>query len=659
MLILSTEAGPTVVAARGREESADQEGGSLLLDDVEALPHSLIRFVLRSRESVLISDVDGDPFYHKDPYLSSRGVRSALCMPVLNQRELIAVLYIENRLTTEAFTPQRLDTLNAIVSQIVISLKNARLYDDLLKETVVRREVEADLIKSQERSKKSQYHANIGLWEANTDESKIYWSEFSGPLFGYPEGEVETTYDEFLAIVHPEDHEKVRAAFFSCLGGQEYHVEHRVIWPDGSVHWLAESGDAVREECGKVKRIFGVVQDITQRREEETRHRERVQQLHQAQKMESVGQLTSGIAHDFRNILGVIIGYTDTLAEALKDLGQPAWFEHLDGISSASDKARQLISQLLTFSRGDSVEPQRLNARAVVEESLSMIKSLLPAEVVLTSTLDDDLPNVLADPIQLNQVILNCCINARDAMEGQGALDISLSRFEAKGLFCSSCHRPFKGSYLELCFTDTGSGMSPDTIKSIFEPFFSTKAPDHGSGMGLSVVHGIMEGIQGHIIVESTLGVGSQFRLFFPVSPPQTASLREEIRSTSRPANILIVDDNILISRLFMAALMQAGHTVFVEDSSPSALARFQKTPHAFDLVITDQSMPNLLGIDLADQIANIRPELPIVLCTGSADELDLETVRRIGVKKILLKPVRMSRLCEVAEEFALRDPRP
>jgi PAS domain S-box-containing protein len=366
-------------------------------------------------------------------------------------------------------------------------------------------------------------------------------------------------------------------------------------------------------------------------------------QLHQAQKMEAIGTLAGGIAHDFNNILGAII----TNAEmALEDAREGRLDKDLlETVLKAAHRGRSLVKQLLTFSRRSEKERQTVHVESVLREDLKMLRASIPAFISIRQDIPGDVGTILADPTQIHQVIVNLCTNAAQAMrDSGGTLDIALSNIEADTRLLSVVHDLQAGPYVRLTVKDTGHGMEPGVMERIFDPFFTTRKGE-GTGLGLSVVHGIVKNNGGAISVESKPGHGTTFQVYFP---RQTVAKEqaEAVTPASVPGGkerILLVDDEEDLVFSVEKMLRRLGYDVVVRTDSEEALREFRSRPDGFDLVITDQTMPLLTGTALAKELLLIRPDIPIILCSGfgpdSPGNMAPEELKAIGIREFLLKP--------------------
>jgi len=372
--------------------------------------------------------------------------------------------------------------------------------------------------------------------------------------------------------------------------------------------------------------------------------------------MEALGQLTGGIAHDFNNILGIIIGYTSlTLKQYGNEIPEKVE-DYLQTTMKASERAQSLVAQMLTFSRSGSTDAQPLQMTPQIKENIKMLYSILPSTISIDLNYESHLPDILMNPAQLQQLLFNLCLNAKDAMNEVGNLAIKLAFRQNTDFECADCQKMVRGDWVELSVADTGCGMTPDTMKHIFEPFFTTKDVGKGTGMGLSVLHGIIQNHEGHTIVESEIGKGSIFRLLFPpiVKGHQGES---EIKTVSdelpegKNRHVLVVDDEPGLAEYIGDLLELHDYQPTVSTDSQEAMRLFQKDPKKFALLITDQTMPGLTGIELIKQLRKIRNNLPVILCTGHSESIDKDGAERKGIK-YLGKPINSNQLIQLAGEL-------
>ncbi|MEW5911476.1 MAG: PAS domain S-box protein [Thermodesulfobacteriota bacterium] len=391
--------------------------------------------------------------------------------------------------------------------------------------------------------------------------------------------------------------------------------------------------------------VLATIRDVTERTKLEA-------QLRQSQKMEAIGTLAGGIAHDFNNILGAIIGYAEL---ALDEVGQDGAAVHeLKQVLLAGQRAKNLVRQILSFSREREQEQAPVQVATIVKEVLKLLRPATPSNIDIKTDLADQEAYVMADPVQMHQVIMNLCTNAVQAMESAGGmLEVSLQIVDLDQKEAARYVDLEPGRYQVLSVSDTGVGMDRETLGRIFEPFFTTKEADRGTGLGLSVVHGIALSHGGTVTVYSEPGQGSTFRVYLPViQGPAPEQAGDQPQTTpGGQERILLVDDEQALVDLGRSFLERLGYRVTATTSSPEALQIFQQDPQAFDLVLTDYTMPHMTGVALAQEMLKVRPELPIIISTGFSHQLTEDKAKAIGIKRMVMKPVLGTRLAHLIRE--------
>ena len=408
---------------------------------------------------------------------------------------------------------------------------------------------------------------------------------------------------------------------------------------DGTI--LDRNSAPVRNRVGKYYGRIWNFRDITERCRME-------QKFIQAHKMESIGQLAGGIAHDFNNILTAIVG--NLYLAKIEAADNPAIMENLENMSAATQRATDLVKQILTFSRQNKPDREPVNLNHIVLEALKLLRASVPATIRIQTELTET-PSVLANATAIHQVIMNLGTNAWHAMRDQaGVLTVEMRVMEVDADFVKTRPDLHPGRYVQLSFSDTGCGMDRATLDHIFEPFFTTKAVGQGTGLGLAVVHGIMKSHDGGISVYSHPGEGTKFNLYFPVI--ETAEAALEITATPIPRghgeHILFVDDEAVLASLGKKMLERLGYTVTMKTSALEAIAAVREQPDAFDLVITDLTMPGMDGTKLGGQLLQIQPRLPIIISTGYSGVLTTEKARELGFRELLIKPSSIRILGEI-----------
>ncbi|MBO0698141.1 MAG: response regulator, partial [Zavarzinella sp.] len=394
------------------------------------------------------------------------------------------------------------------------------------------------------------------------------------------------------------------------------------------------------------RHVLAAVRDITARKRADAARREFEARLAQSRKMEALGQLAGGVAHDFNNILTGILGFADVIRQSAAD---PAAASFGGEIVQAANRARDLIRQILMFSRRQPTERRPVRLAEVAREAVQLVRRSAPGTVRVVTRLPEETPYILGDPTQLHQVVMNLCTNAVHAMaEAGGRLEVAVEAVTVGPEFARRRPPLREGECVRLAVTDTGPGMPQAVLDHLFEPFFTTKAPGAGTGLGLSVVHGVVQNHDGAIVVETRPGDGTTFEVYLPaVGAPSRAG---EATVTEKPSptaarRILFVDDEASIARLAQVMLKSLGHAVTTAASAADGLAALKADPAAFDLLITDLTMPGMSGVDLAREARDVRPDLPIILSSGYADEVPEATLRSLGIIEVLPKPFQMQAL--------------
>ncbi len=362
--------------------------------------------------------------------------------------------------------------------------------------------------------------------------------------------------------------------------------------------------------------------------------------LQQAVKMQAVGTLAGGIAHEFNNLLSVIMGCTDM---ARREVPSDSFVKtQLDNVMTASYRVKDLVKQILTFSRQANQIKISLNFCSVVKESLKLIHSSIPSSVEIRENIDSTCGNVLVDPTEIQQIVMNLSSNAVWAMREKGIIEINLSQVHLTAGEASTLGLA-EDSYIKLSLADNGRGMDNETKTRIFDPFYTEKAVGKGTGMGLSIIYAIMESYKGTITVESESDKGTTFHLYFPISHEPAVAKSEEVEKIPKGSErILFVDDNDVYAEMGAEMIGRLGYDVDLRMNSREALNVFKADPENYDLVITDQIMPDLSGEELVQEIRTIRPDMPIILCTGYSSQMDDEKARMLGIDKFAYKPIVM-----------------
>ncbi len=432
------------------------------------------------------------------------------------------------------------------------------------------------------------------------------------------------------------------AADASVFRGQKGSGEEEtnLITKSGEAIAVLFSSSPIYHHDSSISGFVCLALDIRQRKQSEEEKELLQAQLQQAQRLETVGTLAGGIAHDFNNILTAIIGFSQ-LAKRMVEPDSPA-SQAMENALTASFRAKDLVKQLLSFSRRSPQEKAPLVLTPIIKEITKLLRATIQASIEIKTETPSELHPILADPAQIHQLIMNLCANAAQAMENGGVLTIRVSNFQLDNLDLLSAPDLKPGPYVSLSVCDTGSGIDPEIVSRIFDPFFTTKDLDKGTGLGLSVVHGIVKSHHGNIRVESKPGKGTVFTILLPAySEAAAIEGKKEARKTAhgRGEHILFVDDEEALTMLAGVSLKNFGYQITAVNSSQQALKLFRETPTRFDLVVTDLAMPQMNGDKMAREILALRPEIPIILCTGYDNDTGVNNAMQAGVRRLLMKP--------------------
>ncbi len=520
-----------------------------------------------------------------------------------------------------------------------------------------RRRAEAALRESEERFRVLAEVSPVGIFSSDREGRCTFvnerWCELAGLTPEEAQGE------GWTKALHPDDRARVAATWeVAVRAGESSAAEFRFVRPDGTVCWLVGQSRAHHRADGQLAGYVGTITDVTRLKRAEAEQKKIEEQLRQSRKMESLGTLAGGIAHDFNNILNGTFGFVDLARLELPEgHSVHAW---LDRIAASSQRARELVRQILTFSRKREGERITLRLHTVVAEALRLLRSTLPATVEIESRVSADAPPVFADATQIHQTVLNLCTNAWHALPDEtGRIVVTLEPWTVT-LEQAATHPDLRaGPCARLSVADNGSGMDAATLEHIFEPFFTTKDTGKGTGLGLAVVHGIVKSHNGAILVQSAVGRGSTFELYFPAvaaepAPPPMAP--QEI-PRGQGERVLVVDDDAVSGFALEKIIESLGYHVTRCTRPEEALARFAAAPSSYDLVVSDYAMPGMNGEELIGHLAQIRPDLPILMASGFLENMRQRILERGIARAVLAKPVKRDELArEIAQ--ALREAR-
>jgi PAS domain S-box-containing protein len=490
---------------------------------------------------------------------------------------------------------------------------------------------------AEERQRLALEGAELGALDHDLRKGTAVWNERLHRILGHSPG-IPLDSGMINRQIHPEDRELVRASLrHSKANRAPFRCEHRIVRAsDEAVRWIAANGIYLYDKDGEANRFIGVVRDITETRRLESQER-------QAQKLDALGTLAGGIAHDFNNILAVLRGNLDFIRSELA--ANPKIIASVADMENACNRATALVRQILTFGRRQDQDRKILQLESVVEEGMRLLRATLPAEIEIRFYDPSELlPPVLVDPNQIHQVIANLGINAAHAIGRRpGAIEVHIESVHVDAALAATSPEELReGRYVRLRFSDNGSGMSRAVMDRIFEPFFSTKTPQSGTGLGLSVVRGIMKNHNAAISVYSETNRGTRFHLYFPVASNPAQAGKVATAATPKRGQgerILYLDDEESLVILAKRMLERMGYHVSAFKDAAQAIAAFAAAPQDFDLVLTDLSMPGISGMEVSRQILAIRPDIPVLLATGYVRTEDVEQARAIGIREVIWKP--------------------
>ena len=513
-----------------------------------------------------------------------------------------------------------------------------------------RKQHESALRESEEKYRTILENITEGYYEVDLSGNLTFFNDSACQMIGYPREELIGRNNRLF--MDEVNRRKVFKAFNRVYASGLPHraFDWVLIRKDGTEVHIETSVSLMKNPAGEPIGFRGIARDVTERKRMEAEKTRLERQLQQAQKIESIGMLAGGIAHDFNNILSSILGYTEL---ALCDVPKGTLTEgNLQEVLTAGRRARDLVKQILAFARKSSETLKPLRVDRIADEVLRLIRSTIPTTVEIRQHLDSD-SLVKGNASQLHQVLINLCTNAAQAMEKTGGVldvrlvDVAIDSGDAPARFGLK-----SGGYIKLSVSDTGTGIAPHVLSAIFEPYFTTKRSGEGTGMGLAVVEGIVESYGGKIVVESRSGKGSEFTVYLPIAQkctnPEPHEFQPPVLGSER---ILIIDDEPAVANVGARVLEHLGYKVTAKTRSLDALDLFRAHPDEFDLVLTDMTMPDMTGCDLAAALLAIRPELPIILSTGYSKTVSEGSIADFGVKAIVYKPIVMVELARVVRQ--------
>ncbi|MDT8428920.1 MAG: PAS domain-containing protein [Pseudomonadales bacterium] len=495
------------------------------------------------------------------------------------------------------------------------------------------------LAESEERFRIVAKTTTDSVWDWDARTGSLWWNDGFYSLFGFQHEQVENSADFWASRIHPEDRRKVVKSILSAIRGnaQEWQEEYRFLRQDDSIAWVIDRGSIIRDEQGKALRMVGGMTDITQRKQMEN-------QLQQSERLRAIGELTGGVAHDFNNMLTVIIGNAENLSKKLTD---PRDRELAEMICQAATRSAQLTQRLLAFARQQPLQPEHIDIKQMLNSMEVLLRRTLPAGISLEFVHGGGLWHALADPGQLENILLNLCLNARDAMQDKGRLTIESANTHLDEQYCQQHTEIKPGQYVMLAVSDTGCGIPATDIDRVFEPFFTTKRKGHGAGLGLSMVYGFIKQSSGHIKVYSEPGQGTTIKIYLPRSLGKPQSSPERISNPVRGGyeKILLVEDDAMVRQYAQAMLLDLGYQVLTTDNAEDALNLLQ-THSDTALLFTDIILSGEKnGRELADIACSQHPDLKVLYTSGYTENAIVHQGRLDPGIELLSKPFRRQEL--------------
>jgi PAS domain S-box-containing protein len=591
---------------------------------------TIVDRVIKEGKALLTPNFDNQGGYDPSESLKLMKVTSTMCVPLVSKGKVLGAIYVHSRELGASFEREDLLFLTALSGPAAMAIENGMLFSSHLKT--------ATALRQSEELYRVTFQAipdAITLTKLKNDRFIEVNDGFCAMTGFSREEALGRTPVDLNLFVDPSE----RSQFIEMLNREDQvnGYELKCRRSDGVLFDALLSCRPLRygnDDC-----LVTVAQDITAVNKSQQEKARLEAQLRQAQKMEAIGTLAGGISHDFNNILAAMMGYTELVL-----LNQPERtrvHHYLDEVLKAGERAKNLVSQILAFSRQSESERKPIQLRPIVKESLKLLRASLPATIEIRQDIGTDEAIVLADPAQIHQIIMNLCTNAAHAMrENGGILEVGLHQVQAEQELCAAHPDLRPGPCVALTVGDTGCGMTPEVLERIFEPYFSTKEKGEGTGLGLAVVHGIVTGYGGVISVQSEPSRGSVFKIYLPAVETATPQTHRDEKLQSGRERILFVDDEPSLVEIGQDMLQHLGYEVVTFSSSLDALNAFRARPDRFDLVITDMTMPQMTGERLAQALIEIRPDLPVILCTGYSERITEQRASALGIKAFLLKPL-------------------
>jgi len=621
--------------------------------ETDEIAQSVVRYVIHTSEDVIVDDISSNTKFANDRWLKKNHSGSLLCTPLKYKDKTIGALYLENTLATKVFSGERLKILKYLLPQAAISIDNAIIFAEtaklaasLEKEIDHRKKIQEELEKSEQKYREIFENTRDIYIETSIDGTILEVSPSVGESAGY-------TREELIGqkvsrkYIDPIDQKHLMEYLFTY--GKIYNFEAKCKTKNNNFADSSINAMVINDKNGKPEKVIVSIRDITEKKQLELK-------LFHSQKMEAIGTLAGGIAHDFNNILAGITGYTDIAK--LKFKKEPEKIPvYLDGISRAGQRAKNLVSQILSFTRNTETKRKDINPLPVIKEALKLLRSSIPSSIEMVQEIKAKNTLIRGNTTQLHQVIMNLCTNAAHSMKDTGGtLTISIDTIDIDETNTfETCFGQIKpDTYFKISVKDTGHGIPENIGAKIFDPYFTTKKTGEGTGLGLSMVQGIVKNHGGYLNFSSILNKGTCFEIFFPIAMESEKIFKEKnkINVLKGHEKILFVDDEEILAELMEELLEESGYEVECVNSPVEALNLFNENPKNFDMIITDMTMPVMTGVKLCKEIYKIRPEIPAIICTGYSESIPEKSLENTGIRKKLLKPFNIEELNKAIREI-------
>lgn len=624
------------------------DNGNYIEEECFSLAESLLQWLIERREPIIIYELNQDPRVQMHrKYIQNCRLSSYMGVPLIAMDKMIGILHIITK-EPRIFAAEDVAFFTTLAGQAAIAIENARLFEELKKELQIRRETEKSLRETNELLQHLINSSPTVIYSLKVEGESIIptWvSSNIASVFGYTREEV-LKKNWWIDHVHPEDRKQAEEKSRSIFDKNHVVHEYRILNKDGHTRWIHDDLRLQRDSHGNPIEIIGAWIDITEIKELEEKKRSLEEQLYQSQKMEAIGVLAGGVAHDFNNLLTVIKGYSQLSLMKIKE-GDPLR-DMIQQINDASDRAAALTQQLLAFSRRQVMEVKIFDLNTLIQNMHKMLPRLIGENIELTIHFAPDPCSIMADPGQIEQVIMNLVVNAKDAMQYGGKLIIETSNVEMDDSFVSTQSNIKTGAFVMLSVSDTGVGMSPEIKERIFEPFFTTKKKGAGTGLGLSTVYGIIKQSGGEILVYSEPGKGTTFKILFPMVEKPAEDLGSEKENSKLPCGnetILVVEDEAGVRSLVFQILTGLGYKVISASNGEEALEICQGLENPIHLVLTDMIMPGMSGIEFVDKLKEVLQDFKVIYMSGYTDS----TIAHYGILEkgidLILKPLSIEKL--------------